>query len=61
MTDIRLHPNATLKGICSFLGVDPNFKFNQAKKMIHKNQTSQFGAFAAYKLPVIRKPILRID
>ena len=59
--DIRLRSSQTLHLVCDFLGVDTGFEFPIQDKKIHENKNSKLGTALAYRNPLIRPLVAKVD
>lgn len=60
-TDIRKSPEEVLRKTCQFLKIDSQFDFPMRNKRIHENRNSKLGTTLAFKLPIIRPILAKID
>ena len=51
--DVRREPESTLRRVCGFLGVDPEFPFVQAGEGVNVARRSRLGLFGDYYLPAL--------
>ena len=59
--DILQNPEATLKNICEFLGVDSSFPFQDIKRKRNAFRSSRAAIELGYRLPHMRKIIRFVD